>query len=416
MIQQRKDKLKKGEKVARNAVWIEGILVILKVLAGLLSGSLVLISDAIHSASDIISIITSWFGLKIAQRKASQKFPYGFYKAESLGALIISFLIIYASWEMLSQGYGRLFSFSQIRVPFLAIAISFIDALVLFFFGKYEIKIGKQIGAQSLTAMGQENKTHLFSSMAVLIGTLAAYYKIPYLEGLITIGIAVLILKIGLAALKNSAFSLMDVSPNELFVKRLEKVIKSVPGVEDFFDLRLRQSGPFVFGETKVGIRKFVDVKHAHEISEKIEKNIKKKIPEIDSFSIHVEPFKSDFHHLVIPVSNKKGLNSLLSKYFGRARYFLFINLKGEEIKGFYFLNNPYKDKSVRAGLSAAKMIVKQKSDVLLTAEIGEISFHVLKDNLLNIYQAKGEEVKEIIDQFINNKLSEISRATKKKS
>jgi len=416
MIQQRKDKLKKGEKVARNAVWIEGILVILKVLAGLLSGSLVLISDAIHSASDIISIITSWFGLKIAQRKASQKFPYGFYKAESLGALIISFLIIYASWEMLSQGYGRLFSFSQIRVPFLAIAISFIDALVLFFFGKYEIKIGKQIGAQSLTAMGQENKTHLFSSMAVLIGTLAAYYKIPYLEGLITIGIAVLILKIGLAALKNSAFSLMDVSPNELFVKRLEKVIKSVPGVEDFFDLRLRQSGPFVFGETKVGIRKFVDVKHAHEISEKIEKNIKKKIPEIDSFSIHVEPFKSDFHHLVIPVSNKKGLNSLLSKYFGRARYFLFINLKGEEIKGFYFLNNPYKDKSVRAGLSAAKMIIKQKSDVLLTAEIGEISFHVLKDNLLNIYQAKGEEVKEIIDQFINNKLSEISRATKKKS
>ncbi len=415
MIKEREEKLKKGQKVAGKAIWLEGFLVLLKFIVGLLSGSLVLISDAIHSASDVVSIITSWFGLKIAQRKASQRFPYGFYKAESLGALLISFLIIYASWEMFTKGYDRLFSFSQIKMPLLAIGISFLDALVLFFFGKYEIRVGKQIGAQSLTAMGEENRTHLFSSTAVLIGILAAYYRIPYLEGLIIIGISLLIFKIGLMATKNSVFALMDVSPSEPFKDKVGEAIESVPGVEEFFDLRLRQSGPFVFGETKVGIRKSIDVKRAHEISEKIEKNIKKKIPKIDSFSIHVEPFRSDFHHLVIPVRDKKGLDSFLSGYFGRAPYFLFINLKGKKIKGFYFLKNPYKNKSVRAGLSVSKMIVKQKSDILLTVEIGEISFHVLKDNLIDVYQVKNEKARKIINQFIEDKLPQLVEATRKK-
>jgi len=414
-IEEREAKLKEGQKVAGKAIWLEGFLVLLKIIAGLLSGSLVLISDAIHSGSDVISIIASWFGLKIAQRKANQQFPYGFYKAENLGALLISFLIIYAFWEMFSKGYGRLFSFSQIKMPFLAIGVSFIDALVLFFFGKYEIRVGKQIGAQSLTAMGEENKTHLFSSMAVLVGTLAACYKIPYLEGLIAIGISLLILKIGLTSMKNSVFALMDVSPSELFRNKVGKAIESVPGVEDFFDLRLRQSGPFVFGETKVGIRKFIDVKRAHEISKKIEKEIKKKIPEVDSFSINVEPFQSDFRHLVIPVKNKKGLDSSPNDYFGRAPYFLFVNLKGKKIKGSYFLKNPYKDKSVRAGLSVSKMIIGQKSDILLVSEIGEISFHVLKDNLIDVYRFKNGKVREIVTQFIEGKLSQLVKATREK-
>jgi cation diffusion facilitator family transporter len=407
------EKLKKGQKVAGTAFWLESVLVIAKVIAGLLSGSLVLISDAIHSASDILSIATSWIGLKIAQRKADKNFPYGYYKAENLGAAIISVFIIYASWKMLTQGYMRFFSFSSIKVPLLALSVSLFDALILFFFGKYEIKIGKQINAQSLIAMGKENKTHLFSSLAVFVGTTAAYYQVPYIEGVITIGISLLILKIGLTAGRDSVFALMDVSPGKEIEQKVIKAIRLVPGIEEFSDLRLRKSGPFYFGEIKVGIRKSVDVKRAHEMADKVEKEVKRKVSQVDSFMVHVEPFKSNWQHLVIPVTADNGLDSEIADQFARAPYFLFVNLKKDKLKGFYLLKNLHKEKKVKAGLAVAKLISKQKSDILITKQIGEIAFYALRENLFDIYQTEDKTVKKTIKNFQKSQLKQLGKATK---
>ena len=77
--------LKKGQKLTEKAAFLETALALSKVFIGLASGSMALISDSIHSISDLLTIFTSWLGLKIAQKKPDQKFPYGYYKAESIG-------------------------------------------------------------------------------------------------------------------------------------------------------------------------------------------------------------------------------------------------------------------------------------------------------------------------------------------
>lgn len=411
----KEQKLEKGEIVAKQAGLLVFVLAVAKAVIGFLSGSLVLISDAVHSASDLVSVFASWFGLKISQRKPDERFPYGYYKAENLATAVVSILILFAFWEIFAEGLGRLQTFSLIKLPLLALGISLLDALTLFIFGKYEIKIGKEINSRSLIAVGEENRTHLISSSAVFVGILAAYYQIPYVEGVVTIAISLLILKIGLSAGKDSVFALMDVSPSKEIEEKVVEAIESVPGIEEFFDLRLRKAGPFIFGETKVGIRKFVDVKRAHEIADNVEVKIKEKVPQIDSFTVHIEPFKSDFRHLVIPVKEKKGLSSPLIDHFGRAPYFLFVNLRQRKIKGYYFLQNPYKERPVRAGLATSKLIVNQRSDILITKEIGEISFHTLRDNLVDVYQAKGKTAQEVIDYFIKGELSQLQKATRKK-
>ena len=399
-----KTDLKRGEKLAGRAFFLETVLAGSKVAIGILSGSAVLVSDAIHSVSDVSSIITSWLGLRIAQRDPSKKFPYGYYKAENLGALIISFLIFYAGGQMILSAWSRLFQFSSVRLPYLALIISLADAIILFFFGGREIKVGQEIRAESLIAMGKENKTHIFSSLAVFLGTLAAIYKIPYIEGAIIFGISFLILKIGFETAKNALFALMDVSPGEETEKKIGRAIESVAGIEGFYDLRLRQAGSFVFGEAKVGIRKFVDVQRAHEIADNIERVIKQKVPQIDSFAIHVEPFQSDFCHLVIPVKSKDGLAVKISPRFARSPYFLFINLKGNKVKGFYILKNLYQSKKTKAGLAVAKLIAKQKSDVLIAQKVGEIAFHTLRSNLIDVYQTQEETAQGAVKKFLNSK------------
>jgi len=409
------EKLRKGQKLAEKAIFLEAGLAAAKGVIGAASGSVVLISDAIHSASDLLSIFTSWLGLKIAQKKADERFPYGYYKAENLGSAIISFLIIWAFWGMFNQGYHRLFTFGRINLPFLALGISLLDALVLFFFGRYEIKIGRQVGAQSLIAMGRENRTHLFSSLAVFLGILATEHQLPYFEGLVTMGIALLILKIGLETLKNSVLVLMDISPGKEIEAKVAAAIRSVSGIEEVFDLRLRKAGPFVFGEVKVGIRRFVDVRRAHEIANRVETVVKRKVGQVDSLSVRIEPFKSDYHHLVIPVKDRKDFSSSLASRFGRAPWFLFINLKKRKIKGHYFLKNPYLNKKVRAGLAAAKLVALKKSGILITSEIGEIAFHALRNELVDIYQTRAKTAREAIGQFKKGNLKILEKPTQEK-
>ena len=218
-----------------------------------------------------------------------------------------------------------------------------------------------------------------------------------------------------MSAARDSVFALMDVSPSDEVEQSVIKAIKSVPGIEEYFNLRLRKSGPFIFGETKVGIRKFVDVKRAHEIADRIEREVKKKVSQVDSLAVHVEPFKSKYHHLVIPVKAKKRLVSPIADQFGRAPYFLFVNLKGKKVKGHYFLENLHQKQKVRAGLAVAKLVTKQKSQVLITKEIGEISYHILKDYLFDLYQTQAQTTKKAIEQFNQGKLTLLKKPTKKR-
>jgi len=222
-----------------------------------------------------------------------------------------------------------------------------------------------------------------------------------------------LILRIGLTTAKNSAFALMDVSPGKKIEQGVVKAIESVAGIEEFYDLRLRQSGPFVLGETKIGIRKSIDVEKAHEIADRVENEVKKNVFQIESFMVHVEPFKNDWRHLVFPVSEKQELNSKISDNFSRALYFLFVNFKKDKLKGFYFLKNPYKGKKVKTGLAVAKLVIKQKSDILITKEIGEITYFALKDNMFDIFQSKDIIVKKAINNFLGGNLRELKKATK---
>ncbi len=405
--------LKRGENVASRAIWLEGTLVVTKIIAGTLSGSLALISDAVHSASDIVSIVTSWLGLKIAQKKPSKKFPYGYYKAESLGTLLISLLILYAGFEMAKQGLTNFQQPSQINLPAIALAVSAVDAVTLFIFGNYEIKVGQETGARSLVAMGRENRTHIFSSSAVFIGTLSAYFNIPYIESIITIGISFLIFEIGFTSLRDAILALMDVSPDSELEDKIKKIAEDVSGVEQAYEIKLRQAGPMIFGEVKVGIRRSIDINRSHRIVHQIKDAARAKISNLSQLLVHVEPLQSDYHHLVIPVEDKNKLQSKIASEMSRAPYFLCVNLKQNELQGFYFLENPHQQQKQKAGLAVAKMLIKTKADVVITPNIGEIAFHALREHLFDVYQTDCKVAKEVISTYKNNKLNLLHRANK---
>ncbi|MFO7929312.1 MAG: cation diffusion facilitator family transporter [Candidatus Humimicrobiaceae bacterium] len=406
--------LKKGQKASVIVSVIILLLALSKGIAGYLSDSSALIGDAIHSGVDLVVMFASWVGLKISQREPTERFPYGFYKAESLATLFISLFILYASYELIREGYSRLFTISRINMPVLALAVVFCAAVTTVFTSRYLAKIGRKINAESLMVASREQLVDAFTSAGVFVAVLLSYFQIRYAEGIATIVIALLILRIGIISARDAIFSLMDVSPSKDVERKVEEIIKEDQAIDNFSNLKLRRSGPYVFGEVNVEVKKFINVDKAHVIIDKLEKKIKE-IKAVDSFVVHVEPYKSKDFKIVIPVMEDEGLKSKIMEHFGRAKYFLFCNIKGEEIKKYYIKENEYKDKDIRAGLAAAHFIKEENANILITREIGEISFHTLRDSLVDVYITEDEAAEDIIKKFSQGKLKRLGSPTKEK-
>lgn len=409
------DIFKKGQKAALVAGFVTIFFAVAKAIVGFVSGSLVLMADAIHSAADSFSTFFAWFGLKIAQKEPTEKFPYGFYKVENITALIISGLILFAGFEIIKESIGKIFILGELNIPLVAVGVAVLDAIVMFFIGSYEMKVGQKINSQSLTADGRESRMHLFSSGIVLIGLFARWFGIMYLEGMMGILISLFIFKIGIESAKDSIFALMDVSPSKETEEKVKKVLESISGIRGFENLKLRKAGPFVFGEVEVKLGRGVNINRAREISDNIEKEIKKKVKSVDSLMVGVAPEIAESQKLCIPVEKEEGLDSKISAYFGRAKKFMFIELEKGEVKNFYFKDNPFLEKKVRAGLEASRLVVKEKIDSIITKEMGPISLHALRDNVVDVYQGIDGNMKELLEKFSKEKLKLLEEPTREK-
>jgi len=407
--------LKKGRETSRKIGFVVFFFAVSKAVIGLISGSVALLSDSLHSIGDAFSVLFVWLGFKISQRKPTKKFPYGFYKVENIIALIISFLILYGGFEIFKESFKRVFVFQPITLPWAALFISFLDGIIIFLVGRYELRVGNKINSQTLIALGKESKLHIFSSSAVLLGILSSYFGIHRVEGIVGILLSFFVFEVGIESARDSIFGLMDVSPSKRTERRIRKALNSLQNIENFSNLRLRKSGPFVFGEVDVEVKKFIEIKKADEIVDDLKEKIKKSVPEVDSLSIHIKPFKKTEQKVIVPVQESKGTDSQIDEHFARARFFAIVRVKKEKIESLRFKENHLREKQIRTGLAVAKELLKEKPDVLITKDIGPISFHAFRDGLVEIYEVKKKNLGQIIDDFLNNKLKRLRNPTREK-
>ncbi len=404
--------IKKGERIAAYATIVTVVLAILKGVIGYFANSIVLIADAFHSIADSLAIFASWFGLRISSKKANKKFPYGYYKAENLATFVISLIFFYVAFEIALESYSKFFVVEVLNIPFVALSIALISSITAYFIAYYEIKIGKEINSQSLLINGQESRIDIISSAFVFVALAFRYFRVPYIESIVGFGIAILIFKIAFSNAKLSIYALMDAFTQPELENKIEKLISSTKGVGKLVNLKLRQSGPFIFGEASIEVKKNLNVKRAHEIADLVESKITKHFPAVESFNIHIEPFTKKSVKLLIPLVEKKDINSRVSPHFGRAIYFLFAIIEKNKLKKYYIKKNKFFGKPVRAGLSTVKEILKENVDAVVVKEIGEISFHTLRDALIDVYLTKGRTAKEVVDNFVKNKLKLLKKPT----
>jgi len=407
--------LRQGERVALTSTLATALLALAKAVGGLFTGSLVLISDAVHSSIDILPVAASWLGLRVSRRKPDERFPYGYFKAESVAALFISLFIIFAAAELVLEGYSRLFQASEVSQPLLAAGVSMASAVGSAMLARYQREVGERIGSQSLMTNARDTYMDVLVSLMVVAAIALSYYEVPYVEGLAIMAISVFILKIGLESIKDAVFVLMDISPSKDVEREVIRTIGGVAGVEGFAGLKLRRSGPFLFGEVTVKVRKHLDVERAHQISVRLEEDLRRDIARLEAMTVHIEPCEVEEMRVAVPLAEDRGMASAPSDRFGRAPFFALVAVdrREREVRDLTIVANPEAGREARAGLHAVRILVREKVDELITPDIGEISFHALHDQLVSVHMLRGTTLHEVLERYLSGELEPMTRPTK---
>ena len=269
------------------------VIIILKFIAGIITGSISIISEAIHSLSDVLASVLTFFAVMRSSEPADKAHPFGHGKYEDMSGFIEGGLIIFAAFYIIFEACKKLFSGAAGQIDS-TIRIYLIPASVAanFLVSSYLFYVAKKSDSVSLYADAQHLRTDIYSSFGVMLGLLLIKLTgIAVLDPVIAIIMALFILKAGFSISKSTLNNLLDGALPEEDIKKIESIITDFKssGVIDYKSLKTRKVGAEKDIEITLIFPKDMTILKCHKICDEIEEAIEKALGKTDIL-IHPEP------------------------------------------------------------------------------------------------------------------------------
>lgn len=283
--------LNRKVKVALLSIISNSLLIILKVIAGILSGSVSIISEAIHSSMDLVASIIAFFSVRLSSKPADKDHPYGHGKIENVSGVIEGLLIFVAAALIIKEAVVKIMHPSEISEAYIAIAVMLFAALVNFIVSRILYKTAKEEDSIALEADALHLKTDVYTSLGVGVGlVLIKLTHIPILDPIVAMLVALLIIKESWELCKNAFRPLLDAS---LSVEEEQKVCEVISKYKDsivnFHELRTRKSGCIKYIDFHLVVDKNLTVEQSHQLSDELESDLENTLKNTN-VSIHIEP------------------------------------------------------------------------------------------------------------------------------
>lgn len=280
-------------KIAFLSVLSNTTLIFLKIIAGVLSGSVSIISEAIHSGMDLIASIVALLSVKHSVRPADRNHPFGHGKIENISGLFEGVLIFIAAGLIIKEAVKKIFTPVEIEQSYIAIGVMVISALVNFFVSKELYKVAKEEDSMALEADALHLKTDIYTSIGVAIGILLIQITgILMLDSIVAILVAVLIIKEAWELSKNAFENLIDVKLSEDEELEIKGIIRSHDNeFIDYHKLKTRKSGNIKHIDFHITVNPNCTVKEGHDIITRLKKDMNERLNNT-RVTIHLDPYK----------------------------------------------------------------------------------------------------------------------------
>ncbi len=286
--------MSKKVNTARLSVFSNIFLVIMKITVGIISGSVSIISEAAHSAIDLVASLIAFFSVKVSNMPPDKEHPYGHGKVENISGVIEGLLIIVAAIWIVYHSIHSLIVNEPVQYLQWGIIVMGVSALVNFFVSRKLYKVAKETDSIALEADALHLKTDIYTSVGVALGIgLIWVTGWHILDPVIAIFVALIILWEAYNLIKSAFNPLLDNSLDQQEVDIITAIIEEFTNdCIGYHHLRTRKSGPYKYIDFHLELPDEMTVKESHNLCDRMEERLKEKFNSVD-INIHVEP-KSD--------------------------------------------------------------------------------------------------------------------------
>lgn len=277
-------------KVAALSIASNTTLIILKIIAGLLSGSVSIVSEAIHSGMDLVASIIAFLSVRISSKPADEKHPYGHGKIENISGLAEGLLIFVAAFLIIKESILKILHPVKVEETDIAIIVMIVSAVVNIIVSRILFKVAKEEDSLALEADALHLKTDVYTSFGVAIGLLLIKFTgISILDPMVAIMVALLIVKEAWHLSKSAFNPLIDTRlsvEEEQKIKEVMEIYKA--DVIDFHGLKTRKSGHIRYIDFHMTVKADITAKDIHELIKRIEESLEEKIKN-SHVTIHID-------------------------------------------------------------------------------------------------------------------------------
>ncbi|WEU40651.1 MAG: cation diffusion facilitator family transporter [Candidatus Odinarchaeum yellowstonii] len=265
------------------------LVVIGKLTVGLISNSLSMISDSLHSLLDASSNIIGLIGIRIAKRKPDEGHPYGHSKYTSLAALLIAVLLVITAFEVFQGAITRFMTPVAPEITVINWIVMSATIGLNVFISRFERHQGLKYNSNILIADSMHTNTDIYLSLSVIASFILIYLGYPLFDPVFSIVIGIVIFYTGFSIIKKISSELTD----SLVIdsRLIKEIVANIKGVKDVHKIRSRGSTAECFVDLHITVDRSLSVEAGHDISIQVEDYLKKAFPFIKDVTVHIEPY-----------------------------------------------------------------------------------------------------------------------------
>lgn len=297
MLLENQDNLreKMGRKASTVAITGNIFLTIFNFAVGTFSGSSALIAESAHTLSDVLTSLIAFIGFKIGMKPADDDHQYGHGRAEPLVGLVIVIFLLIVAYEILVSVYLKLSSGNPLVAPDIIAAVMAIVGIVTnVVLTKYLLSVGEKIQSPAIIADGHHQKVDIFSCIAILVGILGSELGYPFLDPLVAILIALIVIKTAIKICVDNVNTLMGKLPSKDIIKEIENTSMEVSGVKGVHGIKIDPMGPYCSAVLHIEISGELKLKDAHVIAHNVEHEVLNNVSSIKMATVHVCPHEEE--------------------------------------------------------------------------------------------------------------------------
>jgi len=277
------------KRVALISVFAAVFLTVFKIIVGILTGSLGILSEALHSGLDLVAAIITYFSVRLSDKPADSDHRYGHGKIENLSALIETFLLLITCVWIIYEAVSRLLSGNtHIEVNKWSYIVVISSIIIDYNRSRMLFRVAKKHNSQALEADAIHFSTDIWSSSVVLFGLICANLGWYFADAIAALGVASIVLFVSYQLGKRAIDVLLDKAPMDT-VAIVEQTLSNYPEVKQFHDLKVRTAGADTFIKFNIHLEPDLSLRQVHELCDKIENELGELISRSEIY-IHAEP------------------------------------------------------------------------------------------------------------------------------